>query len=118
MMASCQPDFVPDVNLLYGTWQNGTEYYRYDDHSWDYTAANGETTQANGVTWDEADDVQESEGQPFQWTLDMESLTQIHIMEMTGEGTVPKVYTVLELTKSNMVYEDIYGREYSFVKVK
>ena len=91
-----------DQTLLYGTWQKGTEYYKY--------LSNG-----TGTTWDTADDVTEDEAQPFTWTLVTDRLTQVHIME--GGGKVPKVYTVVTLTSSLLVYEDDYGKRHSFTKV-
>ena len=103
---SCQqeePNF--DESLLIGKWQEvGTQvFYTYAS---DYT----------GKTWDEADDVTEAEAQPFTWTLDHATLTQIHIMEMGSN--VPKTYTVTQLTSSKLVYEDTTtGAEHSFNKV-
>ena len=103
---SCQqeePSF--DESLLIGKWQEiGTQvFYTYAS---DYT----------GKTWDEADDVTEAEAQPFTWTLDYATLTQIHIMEMGSN--VPKTYTVTQLTSSKLVYEDpTIGAEHSFNKV-
>ncbi len=104
-LTSCQkeePTF--DEALLIGKWQQtDTEiFYTYTS---DYT----------GKTWDEADDVTEAEAQPFTWTLDHATLTQIHIMEMGSN--VPKTYTVTQLTSSKLVYEDDFGKEFSFNKV-
>ena len=104
---SCQqeePNF--DESLLIGKWQEvGTQvFYTYAS---DYT----------GKTWDEADDVTEAEAQPFTWTLDHATLTQIHIIPVVG-GEAPEVYTVTQLTSSKLVYEDITsGAEHSFNKV-
>ena len=77
---------------------------------------NGEVKDVNGSTWDTADDVTEEEGQPFRWELKMDNLTHIHIMEMGAD--VPKSYTVTELTDNVLVYEDIYGKEHNFERVK
>lgn len=92
-----------DETFLYGKWQSGTEFYRYD--------AGGE-----GVTWDTADDVTESEGQKFTWTLSGDELKHIHIMVMGG--SVPKVYTVTTLTASTLSYYDSFGKVFTFSKVR
>lgn len=91
-----------DETLLYGKWKSGTMYYKY--------LANG-----SGATWDTKDDVTEAEAQSFTWTLVASELTHIHVMVLGG--TVPKVYTVTELTVSTLIYEDDFGKIFSFVKV-
>ncbi len=102
-LASCQKDDDGfDETLLIGKWQCGTLYEKYlSDH--------------NGSTWNTADEVSEDEAQPFTWTLEKSTLTQIHIMEMGGN--VPKVYTVTKLTSTTLCYEDNYGKSYTFTKV-
>ncbi len=104
LMVSCIDDIKPnfDSSLLTGKWQEGTLYERYK-------------SDGTGYTWDVADDVQESEAQPFTWTLEYDELTQIHEMEMGG--VVPKTYTVTTLNNSAFVYHDNYGVTHSFVKV-
>lgn len=107
-IASCGKDkksFDPD--LLLGKWSRGSEYWRYD--------SNGK-----GVTWDTADDVHEDEAQAFKWDYDDDdnTLTHIHWMEMTQEWTVPRVYTITELDEKSLVYEDKFGKVYSFIKTK
>lgn len=105
LMTSCSPDDGEeyfDETLIYGKWQRGTEFYRYD--------LGGE-----GVTWDTADDVTESEGQRFTWTLTGSELKHIHIMVMGGN--VPKVYTVTKLTASTLSYHDSFGKVFTFTKV-
>jgi len=100
---SCLPEEeVFDENLLIGKWRSGTEYYRYD--------AGG-----NGKTWDTSDDVTEEDpGGDFTWTLVKSELTHIHIIEMGG--SVPKVYTVTELTATTLKYEDDFD-SYTYTKV-
>jgi hypothetical protein len=90
-----------DKTLLSGYWVSGTlhEYYN----------ASG-----NGYTWDTLDDVTEEEAQPFTWTLEGSTLTQIHKMEMGGN--VPKTYTVTKLNASTLEYHDSYGKHYTFTK--
>jgi len=90
-----------DEALLIGKWVSGTVFYKYAS---DYT----------GKTWDTSDDVTEAEAQPFTWTLVKSELTHIHILE-TG-GSVPKVYTVTELTATTLKYQDDFGKSYSFTK--
>lgn len=91
-----------DDSLLIGKWQSGTEFYKY---AFDGT----------GSTWDEADDVTEDEAQKFTWTLVQSELTHIHLMELGG--SVPKVYTVTELSSTSLKYRDDFGKTFSFVKV-
>jgi hypothetical protein len=91
-----------DESLLVGKWKSGELFYKYN---YDGT----------GATWDESDDVTESEAQEFTWTLVEAELTHIHVLEMGG--TVPKVYTVTKLTETALEYEDSFGTKFSFSKV-
>jgi hypothetical protein len=91
-----------DKSLLTGKWQSGTLYYKY--------LADG-----SGSTWDTADDVTEAEAQAFTWTLVNDLMTHIHVLEMGG--SVPKVYTVTELTETSLKYHDVFGVSFSFTKV-
>jgi len=106
LVVSC--DILPveevsfDETLLYGKWQSGTLFYNYLNNG-------------TGATWDTADDVTEEEAQNFTWTLAKSELTHIHVLEMGG--TVPKVYTLTELTDSTLVYHDDFSKEFSFKKV-
>lgn len=102
MLVSCEEFEQFDESLLIGKWESGTLYYRYF----------GDGT---GYTWDEGDDVTEEEAQDFTWTLMNSELTQNHILEIGG--TVPKLYTVLELTSTSLVYEDDFGKRFSFTRV-
>lgn len=103
LVVSCIDIFEPfDDSLLIGKWQSGTVYYSYN-------------IDGSGKTWDEADDVKEDEAQSFSWTLVESELTHIHIMEMGG--TVPKVYTVTELTATTLKYKDDFGKSFSFSKI-
>jgi hypothetical protein len=103
LVASCEKEEEYfDESLLIGKWQSGTLYYKYLDDG-------------SGATWDEADDVTEDEAQLFTWTLVASELTHIHILEMGA--TVPKVYTVTELTATSLKYKDDFGKSFSFSKV-
>lgn len=103
LAVSCEPEEQSfDESLLIGKWKTGTLYYKY--------LADG-----SGGTWDTSDDVTEDEAQPFTWTLVKSTLTQLHSLE--SGGSVPKVYTVTELTESSLKYEDEFGSSYSFTKV-
>jgi len=91
-----------DESLLIGKWRSGTLYYKYHaDHT--------------GATWDTADDVTEDEAQDFTWTLERDELKQYHVLEIGG--TVPKFYTVTELTATTLKYHDEFGVNFSFTKV-
>jgi len=103
LAVSCEPTEESfDEALLIGKWQSGTLYYKY--------LADG-----TGGTWDTAEDVTEAEAQAFTWTLVKSELTHIHILE-TG-GSVPKVYTVTELTSTSLKYHDDFGGTFSFTKI-
>jgi hypothetical protein len=90
-----------DQTLLIGKWVSGTVYYKYASDN-------------TGKTWDTSDDVTEAEAQSFTWSLVQSELTHIHILEVGG--SVPKVYTVTELTASTLRYQDDFGKTYSFTK--
>jgi hypothetical protein len=101
VFTSCEKEELFDETLLIGRWVSGTVYFRYME---DYS----------GYTWDPSDDVEESEAQPFTWTLNKSELTQIHIMQIGGN--IPKVYTVLELTPTRLKYKDDFNT-FTFTKV-
>lgn len=104
VLYGCAPDPVPtfSVSDIYGTWQDGTLHYRYDRNY-------------EGVTWNVADDVYESEGQRFRWSIEGEDMEHIYIMEM-GESAIPKTYTIDELTPKVLRYHDDF-KDYEFTKV-
>ena len=103
LVISCQPELTSfDQSLLTGKWKSGTLYYKY--------LANG-----SGGTWDTKDNVTEAEAQAFTWTLVKTELTHIHVLQMGG--TVPKVYTVTELTSTSLKYHDDFGVNFAFTKV-
>ena len=103
LAASCQKEEESfDSSLLIGKWQSGTLYYKY-------------LSGGSGATWDTADDVSEAEAQTFTWTLVGSELTQNHKLDMGG--TVPKVYTVTELTATTLKYRDSFYIKSSFTKV-
>jgi hypothetical protein len=100
---SCtKEDTTYDQTLLTGKWQSGTLFYNY--------FADG-----TGTTWDTSDNVTEAEAQAFTWTLVSDIMTHIHILEMGG--SVPKIYTVTELTETTLKYHDDFGVNFSFTKV-
>lgn len=103
LSVSCTPVAESfDEVLLVGKWQSGTLFYKY-------------LSTGDGTTWDTADDVTEAEAQAFTWTLVESELTHIHVLEMGG--TVPKIYTVTELTSTSLKYHDDFGKSFSFTKV-
>ena len=91
-----------DINLLYGKWQEGSVYERYDETG-------------SGATWDTDDDIGEEEAQLFKWTLEGSTLIHEHIGTFV---TVPKVYTIQTLNTTQLVYGDDYGKTHYFTKVK
>lgn len=103
---SCQPESFDQYDLV-GVWEN-------DDNAGEFWRYRSDLT---GCTWDEGDDVTEEEAQEFTWTLVVNTLTQIHIIEISNTQ-IPKVYTVTELTSSSLVYEDDFGKSYYFSRVE
>lgn len=104
-----------DALLLYGKWQEGSVYERYYDSRIERILPTGDTVQANGTTWDEGEDVTEDEAQLFNWTLSGATLTHEHIGTFV---TVPKLYTITQLTSSSLIYKDDYGVTHHFSKVE
>jgi len=90
-----------DETMLYGRWQEGTVFERYDESGM-------------GATWDTSDDIGEGEAQLFKWTLNGNTLIHEHIGTFV---TVPKVYTISTLNKSTLIYSDDYGTTYFYTKV-
>jgi len=102
LLASCvKQSKTFDSALIYGKWQTAKEYWVYN--------ANG-----TGHTWDEADDVTESEAQQFVWEINGDALHITHIGEM-GEQ-IPKDYTLIELSSTTLSYKDGYGKTFTFTK--
>ena len=103
LAVSCTEEPVTyDQTLLTGKWKSGTLFYKY--------LANG-----TGGTWDTADDVTEAEAQAFTWTL-VERFTDTYPRPEMG-GSVPKIYTVTELTSTTLKYKDDFGVTFTFTKV-
>ena len=90
-----------DETLIIGKWKSGTLFERYDSDK-------------SGATWDTADDVTEDEAQEFTWTIKIDQLEQIHIIE--NGGLVPKVYTLTTLTATTLAYKDDFGTVKTFSK--
>ena len=109
------PEINDDASKLYGKWQEGTVFEHYYSYNIERVLANGDTIQANGTTWDEADDVSEDEAQLFNWTLTGSTLKHEHVGTFV---TIPKIYTVTSLTSSELVYQDDYGVTHHFAKVE
>jgi len=105
LLVSCDPlvEESFDETLLYGKWQSNALFYKY-------------ISDGTGTTWDTSDDVTEAEAQKFTWTLVASEFTHIHVMEI-GSTVVTKIYTVTELTDSTLIYEDDFGKIFSFEKV-
>lgn len=96
-------DNLDEASLLIGKWQSGTLYETYStDHIY--------------TRWDTDDDVTEAEAQKYQWTLKKSTVTQIQLIEIPNYYN-PKVYAVLVLDATTLVYEDDYGNKKTFTKV-
>lgn len=117
LFVACKPDTITyDAEDLVGKWVSGTEYYRYDASMSNYTLSNDSIVQVNGATWDTGDDVQESEAQPYIWSLDGNQLTLIHIGYMGSR--IPKVYTITGLTSNTLSYKDNYSQTFTFTRIQ
>jgi hypothetical protein len=103
LVNSCGKDKDFDASSLHGKWVEKKNYEVYN--------ADG-----TGKTWNEAEDVSESEAKKFTWELSKKELTRIYGMEM-GQAKIPEVCTVTELTSSTFKYKDGGGDSHSFVKV-
>ena len=95
-------DVEYDVDLLIGKWQSETLFYRFD-------------IDGVGVTWDESDDITEEEASPMKWELNRSKF--IHYHEMQNGVLVPKSYKIKCLDLNRLVFQDDYGKEFSFKKV-
>lgn len=108
---SCGREDHLDVNpsQLYGRWvKEGTQYY------WTFES-NGT---GNLVNLGEQDPDDENNGD-FTWTINNGDELEL---EFRGSGElggidIVKLYTITEISSSNMVLEDVYGRERKLVKV-
>ena len=105
-MSGCIKDilnfFADDIT---GRWvvEGTQEYWRF-------------RIDGTGVTWDESEDISESESNlRFEWTLDEDELTCVFRGENENQA-VPKVYYIRKLTSERMEWEDIYGRTVKLVK--
>lgn len=87
--------------LLVGEWIRGTEHEVY--HS-----------DGTGRMWDTSEDVDASEAQRFNWTLDSNLLTIICHLELGG--ILPKRYVVTYADNENLAYQDLYGKAYLWDK--
>ena len=99
----------------FNRWQEGSVFEHYYDTVFERVLATGDTVRANGVTWDEADDITEEEGQLFNWTMTGSTLKQEHISTF---NIVPKLYTITTLDDYELVYDDDYGGKHFFIKVE
>lgn len=108
---------------LFGYWQeNGKEaFLRFTDEK----NETGEYTEYKyfGYEWNEAEDVQESDviadkhgNGWFMWAVQKKELKELILMGNDG-AKIPKRYTILKLTDSDLEYRDEYDVKHSFGKV-
>ena len=95
-----QKEIYPPA-LLVGEWIRGTEHEVY--HS-----------DGTGRMWDTSEDVDASEAQRFNWTLDSNLLTIVCHLELGG--ILPKRYVVTYADNENLAYQDLYGKAYLWDK--
>jgi hypothetical protein len=83
------------ANIIVGLWQKDNHlYYRFNDDG-------------TGHTWDEADDVSETEASPFQWKAYEEAIMITH--EMILRGVVPRYYKLDQLNAYDLRFHDAYS---------
>ena len=112
---SCSSETEFDESLLIGKWsrkfvdtdgKTKTDIYRYD-------------IGGKGVTWVPEDDVSEEEAEidhRFEWELEQDELTHIHISSNIGGNDQVKIYTVTVLNTTTLSYKDDFGKSYTFTK--
>ena len=123
-MSSCsmfKKDTFSETDL-FGYWQeDGTEAFLC------FTNEKNETGEYAdykyyGYEWNEAEEVMESDVLAdkhgngwFMWSLNSKDLKELHLMSNKG-SVIPKKYTILKLTDTELHYQDEFGR-YAFNKV-
>ena len=106
-LTGCEPEKVSvdiDEGKLIGVWyalDNTQEYWRFNV---DY----------KGVTWDESEDVQESEGIKYNWAVVGDQL-QLDFYGEMGQH-VYYDYTFTAQNDTSFTWKDIYGNSRTFVK--
>ena len=104
---------------LSGTWSEETNPLCY----WVYSLTKDDSGDYYwGKTWDEAEDVHESDLEFhgngwFKWSITDNNLVQLHMMNIST-ATVPKTYTVTSCNSTTLVLKDTYGKSLTYKKVK
>ena len=104
---------------LAGTWAEESNPQCY----WVYTLSQDDTGEYYwGKTWDEAEDVSESDLEFhgngwFKWSIAGNKLQQLHVMDISA-ALVPKSYTVSSCTSTTLILKDTYGTASTYKKVK
>lgn len=102
---------------LIGTWQEmGTKAFVC------FTTEKDETNEYQyGYEWNEAEGVFPKNLKKygngwFKWKLVTNDLTEIHLMD-NGAADIPKVYKVLKLNDTELIYQDKHDVKHTFEKV-
>ena len=119
VVASCSLGTEPTFqeNDLLGLWQeDSTEAFVRFSSEKDSTGV-----YKYGCEWNEGEGVFESDLTMygygwFKWKLVKADLTEIHLME-NGGADIPKVYTVIKVTDTELQYKDDFKNVHSFQKV-
>ena len=119
VVASCSLGTEPTFqeNDLLGLWQeDSTEAFVRFSSEKDSTGV-----YKYGCEWNEGEGVFESDLTTygngwFKWKLVKADLTEIHLME-NGGADIPKVYTVIKVTDTELQYKDDFKNVHSFQKV-
>lgn len=122
-VTSCGNMFGPTTDYtasdLKGTWTEEANPLCY----WVYSLDKDDSGEYYwGKTWDEADDVHESDLEYhgngwFKWKISSNTLTQLHMMNIS-EAMVPKTYTVVSCNSTTLVLKDTFGNKTTYKKVK
>ena len=75
-----------------------------------------------GHTWDEGDDVKESDLTPygngwFKYNIQITQLKEIHMMEY-GWAEITKIYTITLLNSNTLSYKDDFGKSHTLTRVR
>lgn len=125
MFTSCKKEEF-SVNDIFGTWQCASEG-RNPEGNYQYWVFSEEKTGDEeypyyGHTWDEGDDVHESDLTDygngwFKYKVQKADLEEIHMMEY-GWSDIPKTYTITILNSTTLSYKDSFGKSHTLTRVR
>ena len=96
---------------IVGKWlmDNTQEYWRFDEK--------GSGSVAYGENWDQAEDVQEGEGNSFQWSIDANGLMVIYAIQGVYDDPEPDApYVIKSITSTRMIWVTSGGVQQSLTR--